>query len=142
MVFTQDHKRLGVMYLWRLIFFVLAAIASFLIRFEHLSPGSKCSNIQCLIYIAWGCNGLSFYCPRRCSEFWNFLIPLMIGARCYFSKLNLYSFWIYCAGSLILLLPLAAPILALPFYLHIQSILELMSYSSHLESLFLDFHRF
>ena len=28
----------------------------------------------------------------------------------FFQKLNLYSFWIYCAGSLILLLSLAAPV--------------------------------
>ena len=53
--FTHDHKRLGVMYLWAIgIFFILAAIASFLIKFEHLTPGQTIVDAQTynVLYIA------------------------------------------------------------------------------------------
>ena len=113
--FTVDHKRLGVMYLWAIgIFFVLAAIASFLIRFEHLSPGQTIISAQTynvLFTLHGAVMVFLFIVPGVAASFGNFLIPLMIGARdVIFPKLNLYSFWIYCAGSLILLLSLAAPV--------------------------------
>ena len=113
--FTVDHKRLGVMYLWAIgVFFVLAAIASFLIRFEHLSPGQTIISAQTynvLFTLHGAVMVFLFIVPGVAASFGNFLIPLMIGARdVIFPKLNLYSFWIYCAGSLILLLSLAAPV--------------------------------
>ena len=52
-----------------------------------------------------------FIVPGVAASFGNFLIPLMIGARdVIFPKLNLYSFWVYCAGSIILLGSLLAPV--------------------------------
>ncbi|MBA4728546.1 MAG: cbb3-type cytochrome c oxidase subunit I [Thermodesulfobacteriota bacterium] len=112
--FTHDHKRLGVMYLWAIgIFFVLAAIASFLIRFEHLTPGQTIVDAQTynvLFTLHGAVMVFLFIVPGVAASFGNFLIPLMIGARdVIFPKLNLYSFWIYCAGAIIFLIALAAP---------------------------------
>ena len=109
--FTHDHKRLGVMYLWAIgIFFVLAAIASFLIRFEHLTPGQTIVDAQTynvLFTLHGAVMVFLFIVPGVAASFGNFLIPLMIGARdVIFPKLNLYSFWIYCAGAIIFLIAL------------------------------------
>ena len=112
--FTHDHKRLGVMYLWAIgIFFILAAIASFLIRFEHLTPGQTIVDAQTynvLFTLHGAVMVFLFIVPGVAASFGNFLIPLMIGARdVIFPKLNLYSFWVYCAGAIIFLIALAAP---------------------------------
>ena len=41
--FTVDHKRIGVMYLWAIgVFFIIAAIASFLLRSEERRVGKEC----------------------------------------------------------------------------------------------------
>jgi cytochrome c oxidase subunit 1 len=113
--FTMDHKRLGVMYLCAIsVFFILASIASFLLRIEHLSPGQTiidAHTYNVLFTLHGAMMVFLFIVPGVAASFGNFLIPLMIGARdVIFPKLNLYSFWIYCLGALVLLVSLAAPV--------------------------------
>ena len=112
--FTMDHKRLGVMYLAGIgTFFVIAAIASLLLRAEHLTPAQTIVNAHSynvLFTLHGAMMVFLFIVPGVAASFGNFLIPLMIGARdVIFPKLNLYSFWIYCFGALVFLIALAAP---------------------------------
>jgi len=112
--FTMDHKRLGVMYLCGIgTFFIIAAIASVLLRAEHLSPGRTivdAHTYNVLFTLHGSMMVFLFIVPGVAATFGNFLIPLMIGARdVIFPKLNLYSFWIYCLGAVIFLFALAAP---------------------------------
>ena len=110
----MDHKRLGVMYLAGIgTFFVIAAIASLLLRAEHLTPAQTIVNAHSynvLFTLHGAMMVFLFIVPGVAASFGNFLIPLMIGARdVIFPKLNLYSFWIYCFGALVFLIALAAP---------------------------------
>ena len=112
--FTVDHKRIGVMYLWAIgVFFIIAAIASFLLRAEHLTPGQtivSADTYNVLFTLHGSMMVFLFIVPGVAASFGNFLIPLMIGAKdVIFPKLNLYSFWLYLAGALIFMIALAAP---------------------------------
>ena len=113
-VFTVDHKRIGVMYLWAIaVFFIIAAIASFLVRFEHLTPGQtivSADTYNVLFTLHGSMMVFLFIVPGVAASFGNFLIPLMIGAKdVIFPKLNLYRFWIYLAGAAIFMIALAGP---------------------------------
>ena len=112
--FTVDHKRIGVMYLWAIgVFFIIAAIASFLLRAEHLTPGQtivSADTYNVLFTLHGSMMVFLFIVPGVAASFGNFLIPLMIGAKdVIFPKLNLYSFWIYLAGAAIFMIALAGP---------------------------------
>ena len=92
--FTVDHKRIGVMYLWAIaVFFIIAAIASFLVRFEHLTPGQtivSADTYNVLFTLHGSMMVFLFIVPGVAASFGNFLIPLMIGAKdVIFPKLNL-----------------------------------------------------
>ncbi|MEE2975039.1 MAG: cbb3-type cytochrome c oxidase subunit I [Thermodesulfobacteriota bacterium] len=113
--FTHDHKRLGVMYLAGIgFFFVIAAIASFLVRAEHLTPDQtimSAHTYNVMFTLHGAIMVFLFIVPGVAASFGNFLIPLMIGARdVIFPKLNLYSFWIYCFGAVVILFALFAPV--------------------------------
>ena len=107
--FTVDHKRIGVMYLWAIgVFFIIAAIASFLLRAEHLTPGQtivSADTYNVLFTLHGSMMVFLFIVPGVAASFGNFLIPLMIGAKdVIFPKLNIYSIWLYLAGALIFMI--------------------------------------
>ena len=92
--FTHDHKRLGVMYLWAIgIFFVLAAIASFLIRFEHLTPGQTIVDAQTynvLFTLHGAVMVFLFIVPGVAASFGNFFDTFDDRCkRCYFPQIKL-----------------------------------------------------
>ena len=94
--FTVDHKRIGVMYLWAIgVFFIIAAIASFLLRAEHLTPGQtivSADTYNVLFTLHGSMMVFLFIVPGVAASFGNFLIPLMIGAKdVIFPKLNLFN---------------------------------------------------
>ena len=90
--FTVDHKRIGVMYLWAIgVFFIIAAIASFLLRAEHLTPGQtivSADTYNVLFTLHGSMMVFLFIVPGVAASFGNFLIPLMIGAKDVFYFLN------------------------------------------------------
>ena len=83
--YTVDHKRIGVMYLIAIgIFFIIAAFASFLIRWEHLTPGEgivSAHTYNVLFTLHGSMMVFLFIVPGVAASFGNFLIPLMIGAK-------------------------------------------------------------
>lgn len=108
---STDHKRIGVMYLISLLFFfVLAGIAALLMRYELATPQSDVFSphtYNVLFTLHGSVMVFFFIVPGLAASFGNFLIPLMIGARdVAFPKLNIASYWIYLAGTAILLFAL------------------------------------
>jgi cytochrome c oxidase subunit 1 len=101
---TQDHKRIGVMFLiGTVVSFILGGIFALMIRLELLTPGPTV--VEAMTYNRlFTLHGLVmvflFMIPAIPSGFGNFLLPIMLGARdVAFPKLNLLSFYLYLAGA-------------------------------------------
>ena len=113
-ILTTDHKRIGIMYLVSIsFFFLVAGIFALLIRLELLTPTENIMSPHTynVMFTLHGSIMVFFFIvPGLAASFGNFLIPLMIGARdVAFPRLNLYSYWIYLLGTLILLFALLQP---------------------------------
>src|SRR5438874_10954494 len=101
---TTDHKRIGLLYLYSIIFFFLiAALAAALIRMELITPPGDMVTSQTYnklftihgVLMVW-----FFLIPSIPTVLGNFVIPMMIGARdVAFPKLNLLSWYIFVAGG-------------------------------------------
>lgn len=112
---TTDHKRIGIMYLITIsFFFLLAGVTALLMRYELLTPELDFFSNATQYNVAFTLHGslmvFFFIVPGIAASLGNFLIPLMIGARdVAFPRLNLLSYWVYLAGTAILLFALAQP---------------------------------
>jgi len=107
-IFTLDHKRIGVMYLWSVLFaFLLGGIFAMLIRLELLTPGRTIIGADTYNQ-AFTLHGaimiFLFIIPATPAALGNFVLPLLIGARdVAFPRLNLASYWVYVTGAVIAL---------------------------------------
>jgi cytochrome c oxidase subunit 1 len=104
---TVDHKRIGMMYLVAtLFFFLVAGLLAISLRTELLTPEQDYMTAQTYnrVYTLHGAVMVFlFIIPAVPAAMGNFLLPLMLGARdVAFPKLNLLSFYIYCAAALML----------------------------------------
>ncbi len=107
-LFSTDHKRIGLIYLYLIgIFFIVAVFFGFLMRLELIAPGKDIMDPQ--LY-----NGLFtvhgvimiflFIIPGIPAVFGNLMLPIMIGAKdVAFPRLNLLSLWIYIIGAMLAL---------------------------------------
>ena len=105
-VTTVDHKRIGVLYgVTAFVFFLLGGIEALIMRLQLARPdagvvGPETFNqlftMHALTMIFLGVMPLG-------AAFFNFLIPLMIGARdVAFPRLNAFSYWVFLFGGLLL----------------------------------------
>lgn len=105
---TLDHKRIGLMYLFAIMFFFLVGgIFALLIRWELLTPAAdimqhdtynKMFTLHGAIMI------FLFIIPSIPAALGNFILPMMLGAKdVAFPRLNLASWYIYCVGAIFLL---------------------------------------
>ena len=112
-VFTTDHKRIGVLYLFTLLFLLaLGGAFAMAIRLEHLGPGETLMTPQTYSRL-FTLHGVTmvwlFLIPSIPSAFGNYLLPLMVGAKdLAFPRLNLASFWVFVLGSGIVLASMLA----------------------------------
>ena len=101
---THDHKRIGLLYLFSIIFFFfIAAVAAALMRIELLTPKgdlllpdtyNKLFTIHGVLMVWF------FLIPSIPSVLGNFVIPMMIGARdVAFPRLNLLSWYLFIIGG-------------------------------------------
>ncbi|MGQ0628052.1 MAG: cytochrome c oxidase subunit I [Phycisphaerales bacterium] len=123
---TVDHKKIGVMYLFAVLFmFFLGGVAALVVRAELLEPtrtvfvNGKSEVVGQLSILATGAlntgndnynkvftlHGLIMVflmiVPSVPSSLGNFLLPLMIGAKdVAFPRLNLASWYVYLVGSI------------------------------------------
>ena len=103
---TVDHKKLGVMYLWSILFmFFLGGVFALLVRLELFAPGHTIMDAE-QYNKAFTLHGaimvFLFIIPSIPAALGNFVLPIMLGAKdVAFPRLNLASFWIYITGALI-----------------------------------------
>jgi cytochrome c oxidase subunit 1 len=105
---TRDHKRIGLMFLFAtVVFLVLGGAFAMLLRTELVRPerdlfdASTYNRFFTLhgVIMVW-----LFLIPSIPSGFGNFVLPMMIGAKdVAFPRLNLASFYIYFVGALVIL---------------------------------------
>jgi cytochrome c oxidase subunit I len=101
---TTDHKRIGILYLWSILFFfVIATIAAAMMRIELLTPEGDLvtSETYNKLFTIHGTLMVWFFLiPSIPAVLGNFVIPLMIGARdVAFPKLNLLSWYLFMTGG-------------------------------------------
>src|ERR1700759_4412363 len=105
---TTDHKRIGILYLFTILFFfIIASIAAAMMRIELLHPtgGLMTSETYNKLFTIHGTLMVWFFLiPSIPAVLGNFVIPLMIGARdVAFPKLNLFSWYLFAgAGCFVL----------------------------------------
>ena len=112
---TRDHKRIGVMFLAAVIFFLfIGGIFAMAVRLKLLYPGPFL--FDALTYNRlFTLHGVTmiflFMIPAIPAAFGNFVLPLMLGARdVAFPRLNLASFYVYLTRALLAIWAVTGPI--------------------------------
>ena len=107
-LFTKDHKRIALLYLWTIaVFFLAGGLLALAVRLELLTTGRTIMGAD-LYNQAFTLHGLImmflFLIPAAPAVLGNFALPLMIGAKdLAFPKLNLASWYIFVSGAAIIL---------------------------------------
>ena len=103
---TVDHKRIGILYgATALVFFLIGGVEALIMRLQLAQPEqaliepdlyNQLFTMHALTMIFLGVMPLG-------AAFFNFVIPLMIGARdVAFPRLNAFSYWTFLGGGLLL----------------------------------------
>ena len=105
---TVDHKRIGLMYLWSVTFFmIVGGLFAMLIRLEHLTPGRTIMDAETYnrVFTLHGIIMIFLVIiPAIPAALGNFALPLLLGARdVAFPRLNLLSLYLYWTGALMAL---------------------------------------
>ncbi len=108
---TKDHKRIGLMYLFSILFwFLLAVLLGGLLRLELMFPGETFVSAQVYnsLFTLHGVIMIFlFIIPALPAVFGNFFLPIQIGTDdVFFPKLNLLSWYLYMAGGVIAIISL------------------------------------
>ena len=113
---TTDHKRIGILYLYTsLFFFGWGGVEAGLIRYQLSQPNMTFLSAETYnqIFTMHGTTMVFLAIMPLSAAFFNFLIPLQIGARdVAFPRLNAFSYWVYLFGGIFITLPVlfhAAP---------------------------------
>src|SRR5271167_4059132 len=105
-VVTVDHKRLGIMYIaGGLFFFLIAGLQAATIRLQLAVPDAGIVPPQVFnrLLTMHGTAMVFLVGMPILTGFFNYLVPLMIGARdLAFPRLNAFGFWLWLFGSLLL----------------------------------------
>jgi cytochrome c oxidase subunit 1 len=105
-VVTVDHKRLGIMYIGGgLLFFVVAGLQAATMRLQLAFPNAGIIPPQVFnrLLTMHGTAMVFLVGMPILTGFFNYLVPLMIGARdLAFPRLNAFGFWLWFFGSLLL----------------------------------------
>ncbi len=103
---TVDHKRIGILYgVTAFVFFLLGGIEALLIRLQLAVPQNDLVSAQTYnaLFTMHGTTMIFLALMPLSAMFFNFLVPLMIGARdVAFPRLNAFSYWVFLAGGLLI----------------------------------------
>jgi cytochrome c oxidase subunit I len=107
-IFSVDHKRIGLLYLYSLMtFFLVGVTLGILMRLELLNPGKDLMEAKTYnqVFTLHGVIMIFlFIIPSIPAVFGNFFLPIMLGTDdVSFPRLNLLSWWIYIIGALMAL---------------------------------------
>jgi cytochrome c oxidase subunit 1 len=105
---TVDHKRIGLMYLWSVTFFmIVGGLFAMLIRLEHLTPGRTIMSAEQYNRVFTLHGAIMVFLviiPAIPAALGNFALPLLLGAKdVAFPRLNLMSLYLYWTGALMAL---------------------------------------
>jgi cytochrome c oxidase subunit 1 len=109
---TVDHKRIGLMYLWSVVFFMIAGgLLALVIRLELLTPKMTVITAEQYNRVFTLHGAIMVFLviiPAIPAALGNFALPLLVGAKdVAFPKLNLGSLYLYWTGALMALGTLA-----------------------------------
>ncbi|MDB2311174.1 cbb3-type cytochrome c oxidase subunit I, partial [Opitutales bacterium] len=103
---TVDHKKIGIMYGAIALFFLLiGGIEALIIRAQLAVPENDLVSAQRYnqLFTMHGTTMIFLAIMPLNAAFFNFLVPLQIGARdVAFPRLNSFSLWTFVAGALVL----------------------------------------
>src|SRR4249919_1742500 len=103
---TVDHKKIGIMYgVTAFAFFIVGGLEALLIRAQLAQPNGTVLNADQYnqIFTMHGLTMIFLFVMPMSAAFFNYLIPLMIGARdVAFPRLNAFSYWVFLVGGLFL----------------------------------------
>src|SRR6187551_1549997 len=101
---TVDHKRIGVLYLFTaLSFFIIGGLEAVIIRAQLQGPNGTIVSAEMYnqLFTMHGTTMIFLAIMPLSAAFFNFLIPLQIGARdVAFPRLNAFSYWVFLFGGL------------------------------------------
>lgn len=102
---TVDHKRVGLLYGFTAIFFfMVGGIEALLIRLQLAVPNNDLLTAQRYneLFTMHGTTMIFLAIMPLSSAFFNYLVPLQIGARdVAFPRLNGFAYWVFLAGGII-----------------------------------------
>jgi cytochrome c oxidase subunit 1 len=101
---TVDHKRIGTLYLFTsLFFFLVGGLEAGLIRLQLGGPNRHLVSAETYnqLFTMHGTTMIFLGIMPLSAAFFNYLIPLQIGARdVAFPRLNAFSYWVFLLGAL------------------------------------------
>ena len=101
---TVDHKRIGTLYLFTsLFFFIVGGLEAALIRWQLATPNAQVLSAEAYnqMFTMHGTTMIFLAIMPLSAAFFNYLIPLQIGARdVAFPRLNAFSYWVYLFGAM------------------------------------------
>ncbi len=103
---TVDHKRIGILYgVTAVVFFLVGGLEALLMRVQLGSPENTFLDpvLYNQLFTMHGTTMIFLAIMPLGAAFFNFLVPLMIGARdVAFPRLNAFSYWVFLFGGLFL----------------------------------------
>ena len=103
---TVDHKRIGILYgATAFLFFLMGGIEALLLRIQLGSPENTflSPDLYNQMFTMHGTTMIFLAIMPTSAMFFNYLIPLQIGARdVAFPRLNAFSYWVFLLGGLFL----------------------------------------
>ena len=103
---TIDHKRIGILYgVTAFIFFLVGGFEALLIRLQLATPNGKILTAQVYnqVFTMHGTTMVFLVIMPMSAAFFNYLVPLQIGARdVAFPRLNAFSYWMFLLSGLFL----------------------------------------
>ena len=107
---TTDHKKIGVLYLHTsLFFFVFGGLEAILMRWQLMTPNATVLTAAQYnqLFTMHGTTMVFLAIMPLSAAFFNYLIPLQIGARdVAFPRLNAFSDWVFRFGGIFITLPI------------------------------------
>ncbi|HEX9775273.1 MAG TPA: cytochrome c oxidase subunit I [Actinomycetota bacterium] len=101
---TVDHKKIGILYGFTAFgFFIVGGVEALLIRLQLAGPDGTILNADTYnqLMTMHGLTMIFLVVMPLSAAFFNYLIPLMIGARdVAFPRLNAFSYWVFLFGGL------------------------------------------
>ncbi|MGH2663110.1 MAG: cytochrome c oxidase subunit I [Actinomycetota bacterium] len=103
---TVDHKRIGVLYgVTAFAFFLIGGVEALLLRVQLARPENRFLDFDSYnqLFTMHGVTMIFLVVMPLSAAFFNYLIPLMIGARdVAFPRLNAFSYWVFVLGGIFL----------------------------------------